>query len=122
MNCYSNHFRSYLEKSKRLVEQITELNKNEICEEKTEQNVEAAGLVEENASADDTRFFGLSSEDVERIGTALAEGFSDDAAAERINEAFADGFGDIILELQGELYVVIDDYKEEIEEWLRQTK
>ena len=101
---------------------VAESEENEICEEKTEQKVEVAGLVEENASADDTRFFGLSSEDVERIGTALAEGFSDDAAAERINEAFADGFGDIILELQGELYVVIDDYKEEIEEWLRQTK
>ena len=32
MNSFSNHFRGYLEKSKRLVEQSTELNRNKICE------------------------------------------------------------------------------------------
>jgi len=44
----------------------------------------------------------------------------EDAVAERINEAFADNFGDVVLELSdvGE-YCVIEDYLEEIREWLQ---
>ena len=38
--------------------------------------------------------------------------------AERINEAFSDSFGDIILEGEGSRITTIEDYKEEIEEWL----
>ena len=38
--------------------------------------------------------------------------------AERINEAFSDGFGDVILECTDEGYSIIDDYREEIGEWL----
>ena len=38
--------------------------------------------------------------------------------AERINEAFYDSLGDIILEGEGFEITVIEDYKEEIEEWL----
>ena len=40
--------------------------------------------------------------------------------AERINEAFSDSFGDIILEGDGCEITTIEDYKEEIEEWLTQ--
>lgn len=40
--------------------------------------------------------------------------------AERINEAFADNFGDVVLEESDEGgYRVIDDYTEEISEWLQ---
>jgi hypothetical protein len=38
--------------------------------------------------------------------------------AERINEAFSDGFGDIILDFCSDNVTVIEDYKEEIKEWL----
>ena len=41
-----------------------------------------------------------------------------DSIADSINEAFADGFGDVILEYADNGYVIIDDYKEDIEEWL----
>ena len=64
----------------------------------------------------------MSESDVEKIRLALDAGFSDDSAAERINEAFSDGFGDIILEMLGDLYIVIEDYREEIFEWLKQVK
>ncbi len=43
----------------------------------------------------------------------------DDSIAERINEAFSDGFGDIILEKTDCGFAVIDDYREELTEWLR---
>ena len=51
----------------------------------------------------------------ERIGELL------DSIADSINEAFSDGFGDVILEYADEGYKVIDDYKEDIEEWLSKT-
>ena len=38
--------------------------------------------------------------------------------AERINEAFSDGFGDVVIEFDGDSINIIEDYKEEIEEWL----
>ncbi|MBQ9085491.1 MAG: TerB N-terminal domain-containing protein [Clostridia bacterium] len=44
---------------------------------------------------------------------------SEDSIAERINEAFTDGFiGDYILEYDGEGYTLLDDYIEEVKEWL----
>ncbi len=44
-----------------------------------------------------------------------------DAFAEKINEAFADNFGDVILEQNDDGgFVVIDDYYEEISQWLQQ--
>lgn len=54
--------------------------------------------------------------------TAKALGMPEDAVAEKINEAFADNFGDVILELSdvGE-YRVIEDYFEEIGQWLLKT-
>ena len=43
-----------------------------------------------------------------------------EALAEKINEAFADNFGDVVLEESDEGgYKVIDDYTEEISEWLQ---
>jgi hypothetical protein len=39
-------------------------------------------------------------------------------AFERINEAFANNFDDIILEHDGERYVIIEDYRDDIAEWL----
>lgn len=47
-------------------------------------------------------------------------GMPEDAVAEKINEAFADNFGDVALELSDDgVYRVIEDYFEEIGEWLQ---
>ena len=38
--------------------------------------------------------------------------------AERINEAFSDGFGDVVIEGDADGLNIIEDYEEEIKEWL----
>lgn len=82
----------------------------------TDSTAEAAPLPPDN--------YGLSTNDIMLIRLALDGNTTgiDDSAMERINEAFADGFGDVILESDGIGYTVIEDYKEEIREWLNQTK
>lgn len=52
-----------------------------------------------------------------RAAVALA-GESADYIAERVNEAFSESFGDIIIELVDDEYKIIEDYEEEISEWL----
>ncbi|MBQ2738410.1 MAG: hypothetical protein IJF38_06935 [Clostridia bacterium] len=42
-----------------------------------------------------------------------------EATVERINEAFSDGFGDVIIENTGDGFALIEDYLEEITEWLK---
>jgi uncharacterized coiled-coil DUF342 family protein len=47
-------------------------------------------------------------------------GMPEDAVAEKINEAFADNFGDVIIEDDGMgNFTIIEDYYEEIIEWLQ---
>ncbi len=109
--------------TRRLVEENSE------TEEKTEQNdticenevVLSApqALPESKCSPSFCDTYGLSHDDVLVLLSILKYGKdTDDSTAERINEAFADGFGDIILEHDGESYKIIEDYKEEIGEWL----
>lgn len=69
--------------------------------------------------------YGLSKSDIAYIA-ALCEscehgihGIDDEATVERINEAFSDSFGDVIIEDTGDGFAIIEDYKEEIEEWLK---
>ena len=69
--------------------------------------------------------YGLSMSDIEYL-RALCEssahcghGIDEDATVERINEAFSDGFGDVIIEDTGDGFAIIEDYKEEIVEWLK---
>lgn len=63
--------------------------------------------------------YGLSKDEIKRLfALSRGEADMDDSLAERINEAFADGFGDVILENDGEKYRIIEDYEEEIGEWL----
>ena len=88
-----------------LAEEQTEAPTPEICE----------------PMADERDTYGLSSEELSAL-SALFRGecaITDDALAERINEAFSDGFGDVILECADEGYSIIEDYREEIGEWLR---
>ncbi len=63
--------------------------------------------------------YGLSDGDIGLIREALSgAAVRDFAAMERINEAFSDGFGDVILESDGDAYILIEDYKEEVSEWI----
>ena len=41
-----------------------------------------------------------------------------DTVAERINEFFSDALGDIVLENDGVKYVIIEDYREDVAEWI----
>ena len=69
--------------------------------------------------------YGLTEYEIAYISTLLESGehsihgFEEEAVVERINEAFSDGFGDVIIENNGEGFVIIEDYKEEVEEWLK---
>ena len=68
--------------------------------------------------------YGLSSSDVAFIRALLESserigGIDVEATVERINEAFSDGFGDVIIEDNGDGFAIIEDYQEEITEWLK---
>jgi hypothetical protein len=69
--------------------------------------------------------YGLSDADISYISALLSssertvQGIDEDAVVERINEAFSDGFGDVIIEDNGDGFAIIEDYQEEITEWLK---
>ncbi len=95
--------------------------------EEGEPTINAQEALVDDASLDEsTDTMGLSSDDIAYLGHMLLgtpytsnPSIPEDAIVERINEAFTDGFiGDYILELDGEGYTVLDDYKEEVKEWL----
>ncbi len=81
-----------------------------------------------SAPACDADTYGLGKPEIAYIatlaGVPLANGYEPDLAdtpdtiAEIVNEAFADGFGDVILEPSDDGYAVIEDYREDIIEWL----
>lgn len=72
------------------------------------------------AAESEAEDYGLSENDIKALFALYkGEGRLDISSAERINEAFADGFGDVILEYDGEEYRIIEDYEEEVGEWLR---
>lgn len=79
---------------------------------------------EQSSTCDNnSNIYGLDGEELTFL-TAVAAGEHPDGAdvdslAERVNEKFADGFGDIILEHGDDGYMLIEDYEEEINEWLR---
>ena len=66
--------------------------------------------------------YGLCPSDIEFVRRVLthsvAVGLDADSSAERINEAFSDNLGDVVLECDGEVYTLIDDYREDVIEWL----
>ena len=95
---------------------------------------EDAPVMEETAShpltevipqKEDTAEGELSNEDIELLRLAYGYtygggmGTSDHTAAERVNERSLDLIGDVVLDYDGEFYRIIEDYKEDIEEWIR---
>lgn len=84
----------------------------------------------EQAAREGADSYGLSAEHISFISAALKADFDElraiaerasalaDSMADEINESFADGFGDVILEPSEEGYRIIDDYIEDVTEWL----
>ena len=72
------------------------------------------------ASVDTVDNYGLSSADIRALDMLIhgTASITNPTLAERINEAFSDGFGDVILEECSGSYVIIEDYYEEVAEWL----
>ena len=98
---------------------------NAVYESVTENNTEeelTAPTPECGAKSDS---YGLSSSDIAYISALLLSSertshtIDDEATVERINEAFSDGFGDVIIEDTGDGFAIIEDYQEEIREWLK---
>lgn len=95
----------------------------------TENSIESSAnplTIEKNEEpvSDSIDAFGLSKLEIEYIkailnGSEYCGALPEESIVEKINEAFSDGFGDIVLEHDGGSYVVIEDYKEEIIEWLK---
>ncbi len=78
----------------------------------------------EDMPSEEDSSYGLSPDDIALLARlADTDGISvsmdGESAIERINEAFADNFGDVIIENAGDGFAVIDDYKEDVKEWLR---
>ena len=68
--------------------------------------------------------YGLARSDISYISDLLTSsaggyGIDDEATVERINEAFSDAIGDVIIENTGDGFAIIEDYREEICEWLK---
>lgn len=80
---------------------------------------------------DDDASFGLSASEREflrgvyegddaRVRAATtASGLLTEGIVERINEAFSEHFGDIVLEYDGVRVMPVEDYREDMEEWLK---
>ena len=70
--------------------------------------------------------YGLNEEEIELIAKALdgclKQELGIDSKIERINEAFSDNTGDVIFESDGDSYTIIEDYREDIEEWLKKIR
>ena len=92
-------------------------NEEEEPTDREEEKIAEPALVPEGEGSDAPNY-GLSPDEIKAVGRVLSGEAITDSLAERINEAFADGFGDVILEFDGEKYKVIEDYEEEIAEWL----
>ena len=108
------------------------LEATQICEQTVAEDVEDCTSEESAASGDACDAYGLDNSEIAFLRAVsdnnvhkAAEIARDckkmpEALAEKINEAFADNFGDVVLEESDEGgYKVIDDYTEEISEWLQ---
>ncbi len=86
--------------------------------------------ISEPSTAEDTDTYGLSEDEMEFIRAVLDSdilkirsvseraGALPEAIADRINEAFSDCFGDVIIESCDEGFIIIEDYTEDVDEWL----
>ena len=104
----------------RLVDSIEDGEKEESLPLFENTGEEAHPTSEEENGESSVMTYGLTKTDITALYSLYkGEGQPDDTASERINEAFADGFGDVILEYADDGYRIIEDYEEEIGEWLQ---
>lgn len=118
----------------RLIEGIEELEEDNADNKADETKVTSEPKLESVAFSDEdcTDSYGLGETELKFLEFILADDVNSayslakeknllpDAVAEKINEAFSDNFGDVILEeTDMGKYKIIDDYYEEITEWLR---
>lgn len=81
-------------------------------------------ITESTEAKTEAETYGLNKTEVEYISQLLRGEMSlsldipEQTVVERINEAFFDGFGDVIIESDGNGFAIIEDYKEEIIQWL----
>lgn len=78
--------------------------------------------------------FGLNSDEIEFLSLilndripdadriALESGLDSTSFVDRINEAFADFFGDVVIEECDAGYKIIEDYREDVSNWLQKTQ
>lgn len=82
--------------------------------------------VEEDADASGADTYGLNFAEISVLRSLVLDEEVDSATisavAEHINEAFYDNFGDVILEFDGEAHTLIEDYREDVSEWLKKTE
>lgn len=89
-----------------------------------EVSVQEVVLLDESKQTNENTY-GLSNDEISYVRTLynasepMRCGIDDEAMVERINEAFSDGFGDVIIEDTGDGFAIIEDYKQEIAEWLQ---
>jgi hypothetical protein len=92
------------------IEPLTE--EKEAATQKTENSYGLSGLEISILKA-------ILSKDTEKaMNIARSEGIILDTAVDKINEAFFDNFGDVIIEGGSSNYNIIEDYKEDIGEWI----
>ena len=89
-----------------------------VSEQNTPDIAEKVDALPCNENTADT--YGLSVADIRALNSLLhgESSITDPTLAERINESFYDGFGDVILEECSGSYTIIEDYYEEVAEWL----
>lgn len=100
-------------------------SEQEVCD--TSESAQICNTCSESENADLEDDYGLSSDEISVIRDIIQSSicnldFETLEKIEKINEVFSERFGDIIIEAVGEQYVIIEDYKEDIEIWLTKIK
>lgn len=105
-----------------------------VVEEQVEEHTEENRIekpIEKAPVCDENNFYGLNADMVDFVRAALlcdasmqraissSLGLPINVVADEINEAFSDGFGDIVLEESETCFTVLEDYREDIEKWLK---
>lgn len=115
----------------RLVEDIDEYAEATEATTVLPDNLKMPSAPEKGNEERDIETYGLDGSHIEFVRAALVGDYKEmrdianrlgelcDTLADTVNGAFADGFGDVILEVSDGGYTVIEDYKEDIEEWIQ---
>ena len=78
----------------------------------------------DNLESGERDIYGLGKAEIDYLvallnGESISINIPEETIVEKINEAFFDGFGDVIIENNGEGFEIIEDYREEINQWFK---